>query len=183
MASHKLSLEIPDTSNLSILRIDDTSVYTNLIGITCPQLFITVPGFNYSVVIPEARLTTGYRLILTACDLELQTTNCDSEFAELPDGIYAIKYAVSPHEYVYVEYNHLRITKAMSDLYKLWCDLDLYPSDPIRSQKEQMIQLQTIEGYLKAAKYKVENCHESKQGMDLYNYALKLIEKINCKLC
>jgi hypothetical protein len=46
-----------------------------------------------------------------------------------------------------------------------------------------MIQLQTIEGYLKAAKYKVENCHESAKGMDLYNYALKLIEKLNCKLC
>lgn len=183
MASHKLSLETPDTSNLNILRIDDTSVYTTLIGLTCPQLFITVPGFNYSVVIPESRLTQGFRLVLTACDLELQTTNCDSEFSELPDGIYAIRYAVSPHEYVYVDYNHLRITKALTELDKLWCDFDLCPTDLDRDKSEYMQKLLTIQGYLKAAKVKVEMCHESDKGMDLYNYALKLIEKLNCKLC
>ncbi len=183
MASHRLSLETPFTSNLNILRLDDTSVYTSLISATCPQLLITVPGFNYSVVIPESRLTQGFRLILTACDLEIQTSNCDSEFSELPDGIYAIRYAVSPHEYVYVEYNHLRITKALSELSKLWCEFDLCPTDLDRDKSEHLQKLLTIKGYLESAKAKVEDCRDSSKGMDLYNYALKLIEKLNCKIC
>jgi hypothetical protein len=82
-----------------------------------------------------------------------------------------------------VDYNHLRITKALTELDKLWCDFDLCPTDLDRDKSEYMQKLLTIQGYLKAAKVKVEMCHESDKGMDLYNYALKLIEKLTCKIC
>ena len=38
--------------NTCILSIFDTSVYSELIPVSCPLLTITVPGFAYSVQIP-----------------------------------------------------------------------------------------------------------------------------------
>lgn len=183
MSSHKLSLNIIDTFNEQILIIEDTSIYTSLLAVTCPQLYITVPGFNTSVVIVDEVMTQDFKLRLTACQLELQFKHCDSEMWGLPDGIYPIKYQVSPHEYVYVEYNHMRITKAMNQLKQLYCNLDLADCMPDKFKEDKLSEFALIESYLKAAKYKVEECHEPKKGMTLYNYALKMIKKADCKYC
>ena len=37
--------------------------------------------------------------------------------------------------------------------------------------------------YLDAAKAKVEFCLEPQKGMTLYNYAIKLLNKFDCKTC
>lgn len=183
MASHKLKLQVIETSNEDIMRIMDFSVYTPLMQVTCPQLLITAPGFQYSAVIPEDRLTQGFTLNLTACDLDLQTAKCDSEQNPLPDGIYAIRYQVSPHEYVYIDYNHFRITKALNRLDDLYCDLDLADCVPSKDKLEKMSKLAEIEGMLKAAKVKAERCHEADKAKVIYDYAMKLLEKQDCKYC
>ena len=36
---------------------------------------------------------------------------------------------------------------------------------------------------LEAAKAKVEVCHKSQEGMTLFNYAVKLLNKFDCKNC
>ena len=47
MASkHILSLEVPTVTNCEILSIRDTSQYTDLMPVDCPELLVTVPGFN-----------------------------------------------------------------------------------------------------------------------------------------
>lgn len=187
MAQHVLSLEAPDTMNKCILRIVDTSVYNPDIPVKCPVLWVTVPGFNYSVQFTESTTpvaaSPGFILNLTACDLELQSSNCGTFFNDLPDGIYAIKYAVSPVEYVYVEYNHLRITKALAKYQAILCDLDIAACDPPTSVKEKLNKLRLIRMYLDAAKAQVEYCHHANKGMELYNYAVKLLDKMTCSTC
>ena len=183
MASHKLSLEVLQVSNPKIFRVTDLSVYTPLMAVTCPQLLITVPGFQYSAVIPEERLINGFTLNLTACDLDLQTSKCDSEHNDLPDGIYAIRYAVSPHEYVYVDYNHFRMTQALNRLDELYCEIDLADCEPSRDKTEKLAKLRTIEGMFKAAKIKAERCHEADKAKVIFDYAVKLLEKQDCKYC
>lgn len=183
MAQHVLSLEAPDTLNACILRITDTSIYNVDMAPRCPQLYVTLPGFNQPVVFDESVISLGFNLNLTACDLEVQTTNCGTTYTDLPDGIYIIKYAVSPHEYVYVEYNHLRITKALLKIRELLCDLDINACDPPTAIKEKMAKIAEIREYLEAAKAKVEYCHEPAKGMELYNYAIKLLDKMQCKTC
>jgi hypothetical protein len=37
--------------------------------------------------------------------------------------------------------------------------------------------------YLEAAKAKVEFCHDPQKGMTLYNYALKMLNKLDCVNC
>ena len=187
MANHVLSLEVPTISNACIMTVMDTSVYSDMIPIICPTLNITVPGFSSSAeisVTPDCvACTNGFMLTLTACDLNLQFVDCGTTYVDIPDGVYVIRYSVSPNDIVYVEYNHLRITKAL-DLYnKVLCTLDVAACDPPVKVKERLQELRMIKMYLDAAKAKVEYCGEPDKGMTIYNYALKLLNKMNCINC
>ena len=137
MANHVLSLEVPTVMNACIMKLFDTSVYTNLLPVTCPTLNITVPGFGYSVQIDT---TENFAETITACDLQLQTTDCGTSYSDIPDGIYIIKYSVSPNEQVYVEYNHMRITQALIKYNKVLCDVDAAACDPPAQIKKNLIQ-------------------------------------------
>jgi len=183
MAKHVLSLEAPDTLNLCQLRIVDTSLYNTDVEIKCPLLEITLPGFNYSVHLEEPDIAPGFMLNLTACDLEVQTNCTGTTYNTLPDGIYVIKYSVSPNEYVYVTYNHLRITQALTTYNGILCDLEIGACEPDAKLEKQLKDLRKIRMYLDAAKAKVEICHEPKKGMELYKYAVKLLGKFECKSC
>ena len=166
--------------NSCILKIFDTSVYSDLIPVTCPTLNITVPGFGYSV---QLDTTQDFVETITACDLQLQTTDCGTVTVDIPDGVYIIKYSVSPNETVYVEYNHMRITQALNKYYNVLCDVDANACDPPFKIKQRLEELRLIFMYLQAAKGKVEFCHEPQKGMSLYNYALKLLNKLTCTNC
>jgi hypothetical protein len=180
MANHVLSLEVPTVTTSCVLKLIDTSVYSPQVGLFNPRLLITVPGFNNSV---EVGFTPESMPSITACDLGIQTTGCESSYNNLPDGIYFIRYTVDPSCNVYVDYNHLRITHALSIYEKLLCDADVANCDPAEKVKERLRHLQLIKSYLDAAKAKVETCHESQAGMTLYNYALKLLNKLECRHC
>lgn len=180
MAQHVLSLEAPDTLNKCILRVVDTSVYNPNSDPTCPRLLITIPGFQVPVSFNDSQITPGFMLNLTACDLDLQTKGCGTSYDDLPDGIYILKYSVSPNEFVYVEYNHLRITKALWMVQCILCDLDLAACSPPESVTAKLKELDLINNYLAAAKAHVEFCHNPQKGMELYRYAIKLLNKLAC---
>ena len=180
MAQHVLSLEVPDTLNKCILRIMDTSIYNPTNPPTCQLLDITIPGFLQPVQFDSTEIQPGFTLNLTACDLELQTTNCGTSYVDLVDGLYIIRYSVSPNDLVYVEYNHLRITSALNTIQCILCELDINACDPPVKTKEKLNQLTMVRRYLDAAKAYVEFCHNPSKGMELYRYAVKLLDKIGC---
>jgi hypothetical protein len=181
MAKHTLSLEMPDTLNECIMPVMDTSLYANKLPIDCPYLDILAPGFSHAV---RLDMDPGFCLInLTACDLELQTLDCGIVFDVIPDGVYVVKYSVAPNEYVFAEYNHLRVTSLMNTFNEVLCALDLSICDPIPTTKEKLKELRLIEMLIKAAKAKVEFCHTPGQGMDLYEYAKKRLDKLACTVC
>ena len=183
MANHVLSLEAPDTLNTKILRIVDTSMYSGNIPVECALLSVTAPGFSYSVEFTDAMVPQGFSLNLNACDLELQTQNCGSAYADLPDGIYILRYSVSPNDVVYVEYNHLRMTSILNCYNHILCELDIAGCDPDADKTKKLEVLGQVRMYLDAAKAKVEICHEPAKGMELYTYAQKLLSKFNCTSC
>jgi len=183
MAKHTLSLETPDTLNSKILRVIDTSIYMTSSNIECPILEITVPGFKQSVQFGDTKIAPGFMLNLTACDLELQTEDCGTTFKGLPDGIYVIKYSIAPNDTVFVEYNHLRITKMLNKSQQILCELDVAGCEPTKEVQSKLDQLSKIRQMLEAAKVKVEICHEPKKGMELYTYAKKLLGKFECTSC
>ena len=183
MAKHILSLEAPDTMNPCILRIADTSVYNPDAEVICPRLYVTLPGFNSSTEFTEADIAPGFSLNLTACDLEIQTEECGTVFNGLPDGIYVLDYSVSPNEFVKVVYNHLRITKALNKYQDVLCELDIAACEPTTEVLKLLNKARKAKMYLDSAKAKVEFCHEPTKGMELYKYAVKLLDSFDCKSC
>ena len=175
---HILSLEIPKTANCDVLSILDTSQYSSLIPVDCPEILITIPGFNAPVLIEPT--TTNFSLHLNGCDLKYQTQNCGTENVSLPDGVYIIKYSVSPNDKVYVEYNTLRICKIMCIYYDVLCNIDVHPCEPDFTKKELLDEMHFIKTLIDAAVANVEYCNSPSKGMDLYNYALKKLNKLTC---
>jgi hypothetical protein len=180
MAQHKLSLEIPDILNGCVLRIVDTSVYSDLMAVTCPRLQISVPGFSSSRFVDVEK---DFTVNLSACALAIQTKQCGTVFNDLPDKVYVIRYSVAPNDVVYVEYNHLRISKALEKIRKQYCALDIGACAPTAEIKEQLDNLQELQNYLIAAKAKVEVCGQAAQGIQLYDYVWKKLLKLECKNC
>ena len=168
--------------NLNQLRVVDTSYYSQDLLVKCPILEVTVPGFNYAVQFGKDSLKPDFRVNLNSCDLELTQGSCENP-ASLPDGIYVVKYSVSPNDVVFVEYNHLRMTKALLTYSKILCELDIAGCEPTPETSKKLNELRKIRMYLDAAKAKVEICHEPGKGMEIFKYAVKLLGKFSCKTC
>lgn len=179
--NHVLSLEIPDTLNTKLLRIIDMSDYNENMPVKCPRLEVTPPGFSYSIKFQE--LEPGFNLNLTTCNLGLQTYDCDSNRLDLTDGIYVIRYSVSPNDTVYCEYNYLKVSSLLSRYRCILCSLPLDGSEPDDEMKEKLNLLSQINMYIQAAKVKAEDCGEPKKAMELYTYAQKLLNKFDCGGC
>ena len=178
MAKHQLCLDLPDTLNRGVLKVWDSSIYSDEAPIDCLKLEVTLPGFQLPAVITN--ITPGFSVNLNACQLGIQVYNCGVQFDPIPDGVYVIRYSLSPNDKIYVEYNHLRITCALNEINKILCCLDLKDCDPVEPTKHQIRDLQDLWMQLKGAKSKVEYCHHPAHGMAMYNYVVKQLEKLAC---
>lgn len=174
---HILSLEIPTVSNCNLLCIKDTSQYSSELAVDCEELLITLPGFTVPVLL---KVTKSFDMCLTACALAIQNTNCGTLQQEIPDGIYIVKYSVSPNKKVYVEYNHLRITRLMAKYYEVLCNLDVQSCQPESYKQDLLNEMSNIKIMIDAAVANVEYCQSPTQGMQLYNYAKDRLNKISC---
>lgn len=179
--NHKLALEIPDTLNTKILRIEDYSDYSENVPIECQKLEVTCPGFFEPVVITD--LEPGFIVNLTACKLGLQLYDCDINQLSIPDGVYSVRYSLSPSSQVNVEYKYLKASSLLQKYREILCSIPLDGTQPDEDTEAQLKLLNEIKTYIEAAKIKVETCHDVNKGMNLYNYAKTLLGKFNCSNC
>lgn len=177
---HILSLEIPDTNNINVLRVFDTSLYAEDLGTNCGLLRITSPGFVLPVSI---EVLPQFNLVLNACTLGIQSSGCGDTCHPIPDGIYKVNYSVSPNDKVFVEYNYLRLTQTMNKYYNLLSTLEMAACEPDADVKEQLKELRLIKSFLEAAKAKVEYAHNLEQGMELLIYAQKRLIRLGNTMC
>ena len=176
MEQHELGLNIPDILNTCVIKIEDVSDYSDLLEVTCPLLQITPPGFTFAVQFHD--LPNLFTKIYNAADLKIGSAG-----DPLPDGVYVIRYSVSPNDKVFIEYNYLRIAVIMNTYYDVLCALELTTCEPDIDIKEKLNELRYIRMLIDGAKSKVEYCHSITEGMDLYNYALKLLNRLDCQTC
>jgi hypothetical protein len=179
-AKHILSLEVLSVSNTEIFSIKDTSTYAENLNVDCPELLITLPGFTKPSLVKVSR---DFDLSLNGCALNVQTTNCNNIRVSIPDGVYIIRYQVSPHDKTYVEYNHLRITNLMKQYYDKLCKLDILPCVPSSDIKRMLDEMGDIKMYIDAAVGKVEYASNPQAGIELFNFAKKQLNKIACPTC
>tara|TARA_R100000322_G_C5370806_1_gene173436 strand:- start:48 stop:632 length:585 start_codon:yes stop_codon:yes gene_type:complete len=184
-AKHILSLEVLNVSNTKYLSIKDTSKYAKGLGTDCPELLITPPAATGTTTKKTSiiEVQPGFDLNITACCLNLQQMSCNEIRTDIPDGVYVIKYQLSPHDKTYVEYNFLRTTGLMKLYYEKLCKLDMAACEPDSSRKKLYQELNIIRMLIDGAKSKVEYCSQPDAGMELFNYAKKKLERIVCKQC
>lgn len=178
MPKHQLSLDIPDVLTESVFRVVDTSLYQSNLPENCAKLEITPPGFQLPYTFTD--LSPGFSVNLSACQIGMQIYNCGVQFGNLPDGVYIVRYSLSPNDVLYVEYNHLRISHALNLINNLLCCLDMADCEPAAPLKEKIQRLKLLEMMLKGAKSKVEFCHNPKHGMAMYNYVVSQLKKLSC---
>ena len=183
---HVLSLHIPDTMDDWGLTIQDVSVYSDIIPVSCLTLQILLPGFKRASTFDENSvppLEPNFTRTFTACSLGVQTQNCGTSYDCLPDGIYVIRLSVSPNEHVYAEYNHLRMVQAWKKYYQHLCDLNLNACQTDEIMNARLKKLRMIQDYLNSAKAQAQICHNPTKAMELYTYAVTLLDKLDCKSC
>jgi hypothetical protein len=181
---HILSLDVLDVSAPHILKIADTSVYADpvLLPVECPRLEIWLPGMNTAARLEG--LAPGFVQSVSLRDLGLAGANPDDhEPCELPDGLYRIRYSVSPNDRVFVEYNHLRTVRAMNGYLSELCRVRLEACEPTPEQHQQLHDLRYIKQYLEAAKAKAEICGAPLQAVEMLAYAEKLLDRYRRGTC
>lgn len=174
MSKHFLALDIPDTYNPKIMVVRDLSEYSTELLVQNAILEIYSPGFTKPSLIDQS--TTWFNN-LSACSLGLQLTHCGEVQADLADGIYIIRYSVSPNDQVFVEYNHLRVTGIMNNYYVALGSVQLAPCEPDEDAMEKLEELELIKNMIDVAKIRVEDQNKPQQGIDLLMYANKRLDK------
>lgn len=177
---HILSLEVPDTANSKIFRVVDTSSYAAELPVAYPLLTITPPGFVTPV---HVQTTERFGLVLNACTLGIQTIDCGEELVALPDGLYHIRYSVSPNDQVWVEYKHLRMTCTLNSYYDALAGIEGHGCNMDECTLQQLKELRLIKSFLDVAKAKVEYSHKCEEGLEMLAFAKKKLRAFSGWCC
>lgn len=178
----QLALDFIQTMNPSVMRIADASNYT-VTPISNPVLTVLGPGYTTPGVITPTSFPFILNLSVYNAGLMPTPNPLPVEFPEFPDGVYVIKYSINPNTQVFVEYNHLRITKFLNHLQKAYCKIDNVGCMPSAELEEDLAKLRLIENMMKSAVAKVEICHKREAGSMMFQYANKLLDRFTCKSC
>jgi hypothetical protein len=179
---HRLSLDILDIASPHILKLVDTSAYGDLelLPVECSRLEIWLPGMTEPRVIEGTdQLPPAFIRNITGADLGLAMT-------DFPDGLYRVRFSISPNNHVFVEYNYLRVTRITNEYLSELCAIRLEACEPTSEQHERLHDLRYIDQYIQAAKAKVEICDAPTDGVQMLIYAEKLLGKYrngNCLTC
>lgn len=173
--TNELFLEVSDDMNPKVMRLFDTSHYCD--DTTLENYLIEILPVNKSTWRPFF-VQKGFSLVLNSSNLAYKKVGEVSGLIELPDGIYEIKQSYKPNVYTMQHYLHLRTTSLRHKIRSEWNKL--VDKTCKLSEAEYVLnrdKLREIEEFLLAAKYKVEECHDKKQGKEMYEWAVKLLEQ------
>lgn len=180
---HRLALDILDTSCDHVLKISDSSVYGIGLPVECLRLEITLPGFYQPVYLEN--IEPGFNEAISMITLGYQEADVEVLNA-FPDGLYTIRYSVSPNDKVYVIYNHLRTTCITNEYYRELCKLQLATCEPSKDVMQKLNDLRYIKMLIDAAKAKAEYCDSCVAATDMLLYARKMLSKYQnggCLIC
>lgn len=178
----KLQVEYKDSSNPKAFRLIDDSQYNPKIEVCNAVLEVTPPGFRYAQVFT---VKPYFNMALNASILGILKAKSYSTLADLPDGIYHIKYSINPNNELNVEYDYFRTIKLLDKYARIVCGLLNKKRDyTVREFDEIKQEILWIHQLIQSSKYKVEVCNENEKGIDLYNEASHLLNKyISCLTC
>lgn len=178
-----LQVDYIDSNNVKIFRLVDDSQYNPKIkNIDCAQISITPPGFNEPRIF---NVKPYFNTAFNASILGILKVKSYKDLTDLPDGVYKIKYSVSPAEELSVEYDYFRTVKLRDKFSKIACGLlDKKRDYTVNAFEDIKKDILWIDQLIDASKYKVEICCEEEKGIELYNEASYLLNKyVSCLSC
>ena len=170
MAEPKLNLLFPETHDAKALLIADISQYPVPFSIVNPTVEITVPGFNVLTLAFNAQNFTVYN----SMSLNITCSDVDCDLIDLPDGIYYVKYSITPAYRYFVNKSFLRINKLQEKFDKVYLKLDFMQCDQAIKEEDLEV-LNTIEIYMNGAVAAANNCLDT-LAMKLYQKASQYID-------
>lgn len=175
MADLKLDILVINTYNPKTLGIADISTYPDTPPVQSPTIEITIPGLGLSslpFVIKDFNVFNSTSLGITSVGENLQS---------LPDGVYSLKYSVTPAYQNYVEKTIIRVDQLQEKFNKAFLTLDLMQCDSaIKSQDK--VALNTIYFLIQGAIAAANNC-ATDVANKLYIQAGKLLDSFVRKDC
>jgi hypothetical protein len=148
-----LDFLVINTFNTTTLGIADTSVYdTDPPVVTAPTMEITIPGFTVPVSLP---FVVNSFNVYNSITLGLSTIT--EGLQPLPDGIYFMRYSVTPAYINFVEKNIMRTEKIQEKFDNAFMKLDMMECDSaIRTQSK--VNLNSIYYMIQGSIAAANNC-------------------------
>ena len=174
MPTLALDIVVVPTYNTMTLGIAHASTYpTTPPSVTGPTIEITPPGFNTAVI---AFVPASYS-VYTSITLGITTT----EVLPLPDGVYNLKYSITPAYSNYVEKSIMRIDRLQERYDEAFMHLDMTECDKaIKTQAK--VDLTSIYFFMQGAVSAANNCAID-EANKLYAQASKMLYKFSNKKC
>lgn len=178
MAEIKLDFLIIPTYSLETLGVADNSIYPDVSLLDSlpeePVLIVTVPGYD-PVEVPFVK---DDFIALNSTMLGLSE---GTNFEELPDGIYTIKYLIKPDLDTFVEKSFMRVEVIQEKFDIAFLKLQMMECD--RSIKKQSkIDLDSIYYFIQGAIASANNCMICESNK-LYEQANSMLKKFTGNTC
>lgn len=173
MGNLVLDITLVPTYTIKKLGIADISVYpSSTFVITNPTIEVTPPGWQ-KVAIP---FTAKGVNILDSDNLGMTSDSASvSDLAQLPDGIYTIKYSFSPANKYFVEKRFLRMDLLECKYANAFLKLDLDVCD-LEIKKYRKSMLAKIRLFMDGAMAASNNC-DCVLAIQLYKKASELLDE------
>ena len=170
---HQLDITYHNTFNCKTLKIEDNSIYDDILSVKNIILEIKPPGLVGYV--PFYISKKDWKSITFNCSsLKICSKRDVSKLEPIPDGIYDIKYSIDPNLKMIVEFSHMRVCQIMSNYIKL-NGLFLSNKCSMNEKDIESIEKELIGIYdtIQSSVYSVEECLDNTLGLELYRKLLK----------
>ena len=163
-----LDIVVVPTYNTKTLGVNDASVYKTGDVISAPSLEIEVPAFG-KVVVP---FNTGVLNVINSTSLGLSAVG--EPILPLPDGMYHLRYSITPAYEYFVEKSIMRVDQLMEKFDNAFMKLDMMECDrAIKTQ--QKVDLNSIYYFIQGSIAASNNCAIF-EANKLYNQASKMLD-------
>lgn len=173
MADLKLDILVIPTYNVQTMGIADASTYPG--PVTAPTIEINVPGFG------EVSLPFNINDFNIYTSQSLGITVVGEPLLPLPDGVYYIKYSVTPAYQNYVEKTIIRVDQLQEKFDSAFMKLDMMECDAA-IKKQQKVDLNSIYYFIQGAIAAANNCAVDTANK-LYAQASKMLNNFNKGNC
>jgi hypothetical protein len=167
MAYLKLDILVVPTYNIQTIGIADASTYPTIPVVQAPTIEIDVPGFG-TVTLPFIPNDVN---IFNSTSLEL--SDVGSPLMPLPDGIYKLRYSVTPAYENFVEKTILRVDQLQERFDGAFMKLDMMECD-LAIKTQQKVELSSINFFIQGAIAAANNC-ATDRASKLYSQASKML--------